>query len=706
VKVSSIILVSGVVMALAPAVAAVARRPATIPKIAFGAGMALFAAEALFALLANHAASIGPQSNWLRWRLVATSLLPIAWILFSLTYARGNYREFITRWRWILVGVAALPVAVSSLYFPDLVFAVRPWQGSIEEGLFLSWPGNVIQLFGLICAVVVLMNLERTFRSAVGIMRWRLKYTILGLAVIFGERIYSHSNSFLISTLQPSYMLLDALVVAMGAGLMLVAVVRAGFFKVDVYPSHTFLANSLTAILVGIYLLAVGVLAKLVGYFGHEFGPLWQAATVITLLAALGIVLLSDRSRQAFRLFISRHLRRPSYDYRQLWTRFTERTTSVVDPDEYNRTVVKWVAETCAALSVTLWLVDEQRRRLAFGASTSLLDGASARLLPIENVAEVIQQMRQNPVPVDIDSTKEPWVDALRRCNPDHFTLGGHRIGVPLVARGQIVGVLIVGDRVAGRAYTPEDLDLLKCLADQLASALLNIRLGQRVLENKQMEAFQTMSAFFVHDLKNTASTLSLMLQNLPIHFDNPEFRQDALRAVGKTVNHINDLIHRLGLLRKELEVRLAETDVNKLVESSLTAVQGAGDLNVVKSLGVLPPIQSDREQLGKVLTNLLLNARDAVQGLGRPGEVSIQTFRDGEWVAIVVQDDGCGMTQDFVDKQLFKPFQTTKKKGLGIGMFHSRMIVEAHNGRIEVETKAGTGTTFRVLLPINGTVN
>jgi len=70
-----------------------------------------------------------------------------------------------------------------------------------------------------------------------------------------------------------------------------------------------------------------------------------------------------------------------------------------------------------------------------------------------------------------------------------------------------------------------------------------------------------------------------------------------------------------------------------------------------------------------------------------------------------VVADNGCGMSQDFLNRSLFRPFQSTKKTGVGIGMFQSKMIVEAHGGRIEVESEQGKGSTFRVLLPIRGQV-
>jgi signal transduction histidine kinase len=69
----------------------------------------------------------------------------------------------------------------------------------------------------------------------------------------------------------------------------------------------------------------------------------------------------------------------------------------------------------------------------------------------------------------------------------------------------------------------------------------------------------------------------------------------------------------------------------------------------------------------------------------------------------MAVADNGCGMTPDFIQQSLFRPFQTTKRKGIGIGMFHCKMIVEAHRGRIEVESAPGKGTAFRVFLPVSG---
>src|SRR6185436_2198763 len=125
-------------------------------------------------------------------------------------------------------------------------------------------------------------------------------------------------------------------------------------------------------------------------------------------------------------------------------------------------------------------------------------------------------------------------------------------------------------DRVNGVSYTVEELDLLKCIGDQLAVALLNLRLTEDLMRSKEMEAFQTMSTFFVHDLKNAVSGLNLTLRNLPVHFDDPAFRADALRGMGNTAARIDKMIERLSALRQKVEMKREDSDLNQLIEETL----------------------------------------------------------------------------------------------------------------------------------------
>jgi signal transduction histidine kinase len=188
------------------------------------------------------------------------------------------------------------------------------------------------------------------------------------------------------------------------------------------------------------------------------------------------------------------------------------------------------------------------------------------------------------------------------------------------------------------------------------------------------------------------------MLQNLPLHYQDPHFREDALRGISKTVTHINEMIDRLSVLRHELAIHAVECDLNQLILNTLNDQAQLTGVELLKELGPLPKLKLDPAQIEKVLTNLVLNASEAA---GPHGQVKVQTVRRNGWVVLAVADNGCGMTPEFIENRLFRPFQTTKHKGIGIGMFHCKMIVEAHRGKIEVESEPGKGTAFRVLLPV-----
>ena len=163
-------------------------------------------------------------------------------------------------------------------------------------------------------------------------------------------------------------------------------------------------------------------------------------------------------------------------------------------------------------------------------------------------------------------------------------------------------------------------------------------------------------------------------------------------------MDRINDLISSLSAFRHERHLNPTELDLNLLVTEILKSLDCAGGAELVTKLDPLPKMVGDREQLRSMITNLLLNARDAVGGAGR---IMVETRQRNGWVTLSIADNGCGMTPAFVKNSLFRPFSTTKKKGLGIGMFHAKMIVEAHRGNIQVKSELGCGTTFEVMLPL-----
>jgi putative PEP-CTERM system histidine kinase len=681
------------------AATAACRKQRSLATWCFSAGMLIFALESLFGAIANDMLLPERAVFWETLSLVAKSFLPGVWLTFGLTYSRADYRNFLVRSRWMLAGAFLVPLLALAAVYSPFFYVVAYEPPAHGWGLTLGEPAKILNILILLSTVLILTNIERTFRAAVGTMRWRIKFLVLGLGVIFGARIYTQSQALLFSDYSPSQLSVEATALLIGCALIAVAYVRTGFNEIDVYPSRAVLHTSVTVLLTGAYLFVVGVLAQVVARFGGIAGFSIAAFVVLLGVVILAMLLLSERARQSLQLFISRHFKRPQHDFRQIWARFTRSLAVALDETALSTIAARMVSETFGALSVSTWLFDEQGERLIRVASTSdaeqARDDFTSSIAGKElNSAELIKRLR----PFDLGGAKEKWARDLMEKSNGQFRSGGSPICVPLIGGEHWLGAIVLADRVRGLRYSAEEMDLLKCIGEQVAASLLKLRLTEEIMERKELEAFQAMSAFLIHDLKNAASTLGLMLENLPTHFDNPAFRQDAFRGIGSAASRINDLIKRMNALRHELCLKPAELDLNLVVTEALANLNGTLDTNLITKFDQIPTISADQQHLQSVFTNLLLNARDAV---GINGRITVQTARQGEWVALSVSDNGCGMTEQFIKNSLFRPFRSTKKKGLGIGMFQSKTIVEAHHGKIHVESELGVGTTFRVMLPL-----
>jgi len=682
------------------AAAAACRKQRSVAIWCFSAGMLIFALESLFGAIANDTLLPERAVFWATLSLLAKSLLPGVWLTFSLTYSRANYADFLVRSRWLLLGVFLIPLlSLAAIYRP--FFYIVAYKPPVDGwGLMLDDPAKILNVLVLVSTVLILTNVERTFRAAVGTMRWRIKFLVLGLGVIFGARIYTGSQALLFSDYSSGRLSVEATALLIGCALIAVAYLRTGFSEIDVYPSRAVLQTSVTVLLTGAYLFIVGVLAQIVVRFGGTASFPIDAFVVLLGVAILAVLLLSDRARQSLQLFISRHFKRPQHDFRQIWARFTRSLSSALDETALGTIAARLISETFGALSVSTWLFDEQGERLIRVNSTSDAeqgpsDDSTTSIAERElNSAELIKLSR----PFDLGRAKEKWARDLMERSGGQFRTGGSPICVPLIGGEHCLGAIVLADRVRGLGYSAEEMDLLRCIGEQVAASLQKLRLTEEIMERKELEAFQTMSAFLIHDLKNAASTLGLMLENLPTHFNNPAFREDAFRGIGSAASRINDLINRMNALRHELRLKPAELDLNLVVTEALTTLNGTLENKLVTKFDQIPKILADGQQLQSMCTNLLLNACDAV---GTNGRITVETTRQGEWVALSVSDNGCGMSEQFIKNSLFRPFRSTKKKGLGIGMFQSKTIVEAHQGKIHVDSELGVGTTFRVMLPL-----
>jgi len=668
---------------------------------AFGLGMVLLALESFLIGLISQTTFPEEVIRWQHIQMIIAALLPGVWLLFSMTYGRVDYGPFVRKYRAVLIGAFVVP-----LIFPVLLWRFflsgEPVPDVSSDWLIpIGWSGYAYYLCSLIIVVLILMNLERTLRTSVGHMRWQIKYMILGLGCLFGVRIYLGSQTVLFRHFNSSLMVINSAGLILGCSLILPSIFRHRLLGANFYLSGSFLYNSMIVLVAGIYFLAVGILAKVLSLFKEGESLYLNAFIIFIGLAGASIILLSDRLRQKMRYFVVYHLRRPKFDYREEWAEFGRTTACITKIEDLCSSVVKRVSKTLETLSVTIWLLDEKEEKLVLGGSTVFTKAEAENLrFTSKTCKELIFFLRAHQMPVDLMAVTKQIDGNPVQFDSQDLTEAKVRYCIPLVVNETFLGILTLEERVAWVSLSMEDADLLKIIADHTAGSLLNLKLSQRIQQYRAMEAYQTMSTFMVHDLKNLASTLSLTMQNLPIHFENPEFRNDALQVIQQSMTRINKMCGRLSLLSQKIELKPVESDLNEILNSVLSCLDGSQKGNVIRDLQPLPRISLDSEQIQKVITNLILNANEASPD---GAEILISTRQSNGWVTLSVKDNGCGMTKEFVEQSLFTPFKTTKKNGMGIGLFHSRMIVEAHKGRMEVESEVGRGTTFRVLLPVAG---
>jgi putative PEP-CTERM system histidine kinase len=287
---------------------------------------------------------------------------------------------------------------------------------------------------------------------------------------------------------------------------------------------------------------------------------------------------------------------------------------------------------------------------------------------------------------------------------------------VPLITKRKLVGLLVLGSAASGDSFSSVDMELLETIGNHLSMAILNAKLSEELVLSKELEFIHKISSFVVHDLKNLISTLSMMLQNAADNMDKPEFRENMLVTISGTVEKIKGLMNKITTMPTDFQLDFQPQGLNSIIKEIVSKIKidQMAHIQYVEDLRPLPDTSVDREYVERILMNLVVNALEAMHQEGTL-RISTRLVEDGtelaadeksagrasKLVEIEVADSGAGMSKEFIKHKLFKPFQTTKEKGLGIGLYQCKEAVEAHGGSIEVKSREGEGTVFMVRLPI-----
>jgi len=309
---------------------------------------------------------------------------------------------------------------------------------------------------------------------------------------------------------------------------------------------------------------------------------------------------------------------------------------------------------------------------------------------------KIAQWVMRNGRPISIKEGGEglPSEELLEKDSTDPIMCA------PLKTKNELLGAMAVESPMSGKDFTEADLELFSTFANQAALALENALLTESLIESRELDSFNRITSIIIHDLKGSISGLSLLLHNVQKNYDDPEFRADLMATIADTVRKTEDLVARLTSRPHLLELRSESLNLllQRLVEK--LNLRGLPDVELIEEYGELPKMMIDEKNMGRVFQGLILNALEAMPN---GGKLTIVTRKTKKPLAarVEITDTGQGMSEEFINHNLFKPFRTTKRKGLGLALFSCKEIVALHGGKIEVKSEPKRGTSFVVRLPI-----
>ena len=271
-------------------------------------------------------------------------------------------------------------------------------------------------------------------------------------------------------------------------------------------------------------------------------------------------------------------------------------------------------------------------------------------------------------------------------------------VAYPLKAEDTVWGVLIL-EKTEG-LFTRDELQTLLTFLDEVNLLTENSVLTKIILESQQLDAFNKLSSILVHDLKGAITQLSLSLQNAEKNYYDPRFREDFLATISDSIEKMHRLTERID--ERPDSLKLEPCQINQILRDIIEELKlrKCEKVKLQESYEDIPPVLIDSDRIKRVFRNIIVNALEAMPNGGSLWVRSYRKESDSS-VYIDVKDSGVGMSQDFIDNYLFKPFNSTKRKGLGLALYSSKEIVNLHGGKIFVESCPGRGTKFTVKLPL-----
>ncbi|MEO8309129.1 MAG: XrtA/PEP-CTERM system histidine kinase PrsK [Pseudomonadota bacterium] len=597
-----------------------------------------------------------------------------------------------------------LPIAVAGIWLWQLE-ALGVWQGQPRVLRIALRYSGVLALAALAAAPVTtapaqpflglalcalgLFAIEQLYRNASAATESAIRWMGLGVGGLLVTELVGFAQSLL--TRQPPqavWMLrgyayaLCALAITYGA-----RTVPNWSLGLAVSRQVAFYASSI--ILVGGYLLLMSIVASVMAAKSEGWGLPAQLAFVVVGTLALALALFARNLLRRWKVFISTHFYPHRYDYRAEWLRFTQ-TLAAATTAAVPERAIRAVAQIISSQQGSLWRIDEAE--LQYTLSARWPDAGETVSISADDVLPAY--LAKSGWLIDLNELRTtPALYQDLKLDAARYHCADNALIIPLLHREQLYGWMVLDRPQNLEDLNFEDRDLLKIAGRQVAAHLAQFDSDSRLVQARQFETYNRMTAFVMHDLKNIAAQLRLISQNAERHRRNPEFVDDTFRTISGSATRMTKLVSQLASGTDSGTMQTV--DLASAAERAAIRCSGQAPVPQV-SASSRPLVFADLERLSAVIEHAIRNAQDATPP---NGDVRIEVGAEAGVPILKVVDSGAGMDADFIRERLFRPFDTTKgTRGMGIGAFQIREYVTSLGGRVEVQSGPGCGTTLQLV--------
>jgi len=634
--------------------------------------------------------------------LFAYSFTPVLFIHFTSSFSKKKVKS-IKYILYFFYSSALINTAILTYYFLNATVGGNP--ESLKN--YVAFFDSYFRLFLITSIVVAISICIYAYRSANEIEeRKRLQWLLLGFFI--------GPFSFVIFWVIPIFLTGYSLIPESLVLIFLTAIPIT--FSIAIIKYHLMDINLIVrrsvvyTIILGIIILIYAGISSIITLFVSDINPAFPSV-----LTALAVVALLQPVKNGVQKFVDKKFFRIEYDYREEQKRFLDDIKNIFDIQTLTELIVKRVDNLIPVEKIGFFELNNQNGRVRIIANKGwdLLQGRSIRF-ESENLKTDMS------LPVAVDNKVEPGLK-IESADIKVFKRWGMVLVFPVKSpTGIIHAFLVLGAKKSGARFLKDDIDLLNTVTAATALAIDRIKLQEELilekLEAKRLEELNELKSFFMHtithELKTPLTSIKLFTEKLQDKKDIPsgksDFYLEVIEGESDKLRRLIDNILDYARIEKGMKsYNQKHINLTKVVKKALDSMKYQFMISkqsvelIIDSNEMI--INADEEAVERAITNLLTNAIKYSSGESKT-TVSVKKLKSS--AGVEVKDNGRGISDEDL-KNIFEPFrrlisvETKKIEGTGLGLAIVKHIMDAHNGRVEVESEIGKGSKFTLWFPI-----